>query len=190
MQLAARVRLVLARRPWIYWVAVAALAGAAGLGVERRLAAVDEARERWATSRSAVVAAHDHEPGDPLVVRHVELPEAAIPELAVERLPPTARATQRIAAGEVVVELDVSPGDGPAAAAGPDTLVVAVEDPLARHLPIGQAVLVAADGAVLADRAAVVEVVDDVAFVAMDPEAAPAVADAARRGAVALLLVP
>ena len=43
----ARVRHVLARRPWLYWLGVAAVAGAIGLVALRAAAAVDDARRRW-----------------------------------------------------------------------------------------------------------------------------------------------
>lgn len=190
MQLAARVRLVLARRPWLYWLAVAGLAAGIAFGVERRLAQVDAARERWSPTTAVPVAVHDHRPGDPLVVRLVELPRAAVPDRAVGRVPAGARATQRIAAGEVVVDLDVLPAEGPAAGARPGTLVVPIPDPLAADLAIGQGLQVVAEGIVLAERATAVDVAGEVVFAAVDPADAPLVAAAVERGTATLLLVP
>lgn len=193
MNVAATVRRFLARRPWVYWLVVVALAAFVGAGVVRQSRSVEEARRRWDTVRSVVVATDDHEPGAPVTertTRTVDLPIGAVPPSALERLSGDARARQRIAAGEIVVEVDVTLGPGPAAGADPGTLVVPVVDPLARDLPTGQLVVVAADGIVLADTAQVVAVRDDVAYVAVPPPAAPAIAAAARGDTVSLMYVP
>jgi len=190
MQVAARARLFLARHPSVYWLAVAVLAATVAFGVSRRLADIDAARERWAAGRTVFVAAGDHQPGDPLDARAVELPAAAIPPSAVDQLTPDARARQHIVDGEIVVARDIMPPTGPAAGAEPGTLVVPIVDPLATDVRIGLRVQVVAEGLVLADVATVVEVDGDVAFVAVEPTSAPVVAAAARDGTASLLYVP
>ena len=52
----ARLRHVLARRPWLYWLGVAVVALAIGLVAVRAAASVDEARRRWGTTREVAVA--------------------------------------------------------------------------------------------------------------------------------------
>ena len=44
MHVAARARLVLARRPWIYWAVVAALATIAAIAVQGQLASIEAER--------------------------------------------------------------------------------------------------------------------------------------------------
>ncbi len=190
MQIAARARLFLARHPSVYWVAVVVLAAGVAAGVRGQLRAVEAARERWAEFDQVLVAVREHDPGDVLATRAVELPVAAIPPSALDRPPPGARATQRINLGEIVVAADVMPPEGPAAGASPGTIVVPIADPLAREVRIGLDVRIAAEGLVLAADATVVEVIDDIVFVAVDPADAALVADAARRDTASLLYVP
>ncbi len=189
MHVAARVRLFLARRPWVYWLVVVLCAAGVGLGVRAAINDLDDARESWGTTRSVLVARRDHQPGDHLDAMRVELPEAALPPTAVDAIPPEQRLRQRVAAGEVLVEADFV-AEGPAARADPGTIVVAVSDPLARDLVIGSEVVVAADGVVLADPAVVVELIDEIAFVAVDPADAALVAAAARLDTASVLYRP
>ena len=119
MNFVARIRHVLARRPWLYWLAVPVLAASAGLVVADATAGVDAARRSWGTTRPVVVAAVDVAPGQ-LLTDHVEVrtrPEPMVPAGAVSDLPSTATARQRIAAGEIVMAHDV------AAIAGPRALI-------------------------------------------------------------------
>ncbi len=179
-QLGPRIRLGLARRPWIRWVIVVAIAGATGLTVAQQLARVDAARESWTTTQEVAVAARDHAPGDPIEMTRIELPIAALAPTAVTTPEPDARARQHIASGEVIVAADLTVGIGPAAGAADDTVVVPVSDPLVVNAPIGAAVAIYSDGLVLADSAEIVAVDLDVAFIAVDPADAPLVAAAAQ----------
>ena len=90
----------------------------------------------------------------------------------------------------MLTELDVTAAPGPAARATPGTVVVALSDPLSRGVVIGLTVQVAADGLVIAETATVVDVADDVIFVAVDASAAPTVAVAAQQGIASLLYLP
>jgi hypothetical protein len=190
MHVAASARLVLARRPWIYWAVVVALAGLGAAAVHGEMASIAAERGRWGATRVVMVARHQLEPGDQIAADLVALPVAVIPERALEQAPTDARVRQRVAAGEVLTDLDVTGRDGPAAIAERGTVVVALSDPLAREVVAGLRVQVAADGLVIAGRATVTGVVDDVVFVAVATGEAPAVAAAAQRGIASLLYLP
>ncbi len=190
MHVAARARLVLARRPWIYWAVVATLALLAAATVQRQIGSIATERGRWGATRTVLVAAQHHEPGDVAVVEPVVLPVAALPDGALDELAEGAVVRQRMAAGEVVTRLDVTTRAGPATLAEPGTVVVALSDPLARDVAVGLAVQVSADGLVVADDATVTGIVDDVVFVAVDERDGPSVAAAAQRGVASLLYLP
>jgi hypothetical protein len=190
MHVAARARLVLARRPWIYWVVVAVLATLAATAMRNEMASIASERDRWGSTRAVLVAAHQLEPGDPIVADLVLLPLAALPTTALGEFPEGGTVRQRVAAGEVLTELDVTTSDGPAALADPGTVVVALSDPLARHVIVGLDVQVTADGLVVADEARVTGIVDDVIFVAVSERDGPTVAAAAQQGIASLLYVP
>lgn len=190
MHVAARARLVLARRPWIYWLCVAALAAIVAWSVNDRLTAIERARDGWGATRTVLVADGPLEAGDTIVVRRVELPIAAVPEAALSELTPSARMRQRAADGEVLTSFDVVSRPGPGAAADTGEIVVGVSDPLARDVAVGITVQVVADGLVLAGSGRVVEVVDDVVFVAVDERDGPIVAAAAQQGIASLLYLP
>ncbi len=190
MHVAARARLVLARRPWIYWAGVATFAALAALAVHDEMASIAAERNSWGATRSVLVARHRLEPGDPIAADVVAMPVAVLPVGALSDDPGGARARQRVAAGEVLTELDVTSASGPAALAEPGTVVVALADPLARNVVPGLRVHVAADGLVVAESAEVTDVADDVIFVAVSERDAPGVAAAAQQGIASLLYVP
>ena len=187
---AARVRLTLARRPWAYWLIVAALAAVPALAVQGHLARLDEARRSWDETRPVLVAATALGPGDQILANTVDLPLALLPDGALGELPEGARLRQRVADGEVLTELDISDRRGPASLADDGTVVVALADPLGRGAAIGLEVRVAADGVVLARSATVVDVVDEVVFVAVDAGDGAVVAAAAQQGIASLLYLP
>lgn len=190
MQLTARMRFVLARRPWIYWTIVAVLAAAAAGVVHAELRSIGERRDAWGETRHVLVADGDLDPNGPLRLREVTLPAAAVPASALGEVPRDARLRQHVADGEVLVDVDVVHESGPAARATDGTVVVALVDPLMRGVRPGERVQVAAAGHVIADRAIVVDVVDDVAFVAVRPADAARVADAAQANSASLLYLP
>ena len=190
MHIAVRARRLLARRPWIYWCACVVLAFGTAAIVRQQLLELDEARQRWGTTRDVLVATVDHEPGQQLQFEHVAVPLALVPANAVSDMDGGAVTRQRIAAGEIIVDRDTSAPIGPAALADSGTLVVGVSDPLARDVAVGLDVQVSADGVVLAERGRIVDRADDIVFVAVDASAAPMVALAAHDGKVSLLFVP
>ncbi len=190
MHVVARARLVLARRPWVYWAAVATLAALAAAAVHGEMTSIAAERDRWGSTRTVLVARHQLEPGDPVAADLVALPVAVLPRDALAEIPEDASVRQRVAAGEVLTELDTTSRAGPATLAEPGTVVVAISDPLARGVVAGLHVQVAADGVMISERAEVTGVVDEVVFVAVDEREAPTVAAAALQGLASLLYLP
>jgi hypothetical protein len=190
MHVAARARLVLARRPWIYWVVVATFATLAAVAVQSEMASIAAERTSWGSTRTVLVASHQLEPGDAIVAELVDFPVAVLPEGSLTEQPVAGVARQRVAAGAVLTALDITSRTGPAALAEPGSVVVALSDPLARNSAAGLRVRVAADGVILADSAEVTHVADDVVFVAVDDIDAAAVAAAAQQGIASLLYLP
>lgn len=190
MHVAARARLVLARRPWIYWSLVATLAVLAAGAVRSEMSSIAAERDAWGTTRLVLVAQRQLEPGDPVAADLVALPIAALPQDALGDQPAGAVVRQRVASGAVLTELDVTTRTGPATLAEPGRVVIALSDPLARDVEPGLRVHVAADGLLLAEDAAVTGTVDDVVFVAVTGAEAPIVAAAAQQGIASLLYLP
>jgi hypothetical protein len=190
MHAAARVRLVLARRRWLYWLIVAVFAAVVASTVQGHVARLDEARRSWDESRRVLVAAAALSPDDPILTRTIDVPLALLPVGALQVVPPGARLRQRVADGAILTDVDIADRPGPAAFAAEHTVVVALSDPLARDVGVGLDVQVAADGIVLADAATVVDVVDDVVFVAVRAGDGAVVAAAAQQGIASLLYLP
>lgn len=190
MPVAATARLFLARRPWVYWAAVTVLTALIVFVVHDRMAALEAERASWGTTRRVLVADRPLAPGEPIAATMTDLPVAVIPAGAMTDLPSTARLRQRVAEGAVLVDVDVTAGPGPAAGADADTVVVAVHDELAASLTIGLAVQVAADGLVIADVATIVDLTDDVVYIAVEPADAAMVAAASGADLATLLFLP
>jgi hypothetical protein len=190
MSIAARLRLGLARSPWLYWAIVAVLAGTAGLLVLRAASGVDAARESWGKTRQVVVARHTIEPGAPLdgSVINREVPSPVVPGDAVSDLDTDAVARQRIAAGEIVVIHDVSPNAAPQSLIPDGWLAVAVSEPVASGASVGDTVSVATGGIVLAADGLVVDIVGEALLVAVPAGEAAQVAQAASTGDIAILI--
>lgn len=190
MHVTARARRFLARRPWVYWLVVALIATTIALVVRAQLGAVDDARAAWGRTRRVLVADVMLEPGGMAEVTGVELPEAMIPDGALTEWPADAMLRQRVAAGEVLVDIDLGTLPGPAALAAPGTAVVALSDPLSRGLTIGLDVQIAADGLTIAAGGVIVGLVDEVVFVAVPHGDAATVAAAAQAGLASLVYLP
>jgi hypothetical protein len=192
MNLVARVRHVLARRPWLYWLGVFVLAAIAGLIVADAAARVDAARRSWGVTRPVVVAVADVAPGEALddLTEMQPLPEPMVPAEALSVLPAERTARQHIAAGEIVTAHDV------AATAGPRSLIpdgwqaVPVAEPVPSGVAVGDDVAVASGGIVVADEGVVVGALADGVLVAVPADAAAQVAQAAATAELTLLLKP
>jgi hypothetical protein len=187
----ARLRHVLARRPWLYWAAVVVLAAGIALAAASAVAGVDDARRAWGATRQVVVAATDLAPGDPLAGRTEQQshPLPMVPPRALEAAPPDAVARQHVAAGEVLVDLDLAAGQVPVALIPEGWLGVPVAEQVPTGAAIGDHVAAASGGTVLAAEAVVVSRGDGTLVVAVPADEAPAVAVAASTGDLTLLLV-
>jgi hypothetical protein len=188
----ARARHVLARRPWLYWVAVVALAAGAALAAGHAAASVDDARRQWGATRDVVVATADLAPGDPLAGR-VELssrPGPMIPSGAVTTVEPTARARQHVSTGEILVRPDIAAAGSPQDLIPAGWTAVAVAEAVPSGAHVGDAVSAASGGAVLAEHGVVVGRSAEVVLVAVPTAEAAQVAAASAGGELALLLQP
>jgi hypothetical protein len=188
----ARARHVLARRPWLYWSAVLALAGLAGWTVAGAAADVEQARRAWGATREVVVATEDLVPGEPLS-GHVDVrsrPAPAVADAAVTSVPPGAMARQHVAAGETLVEADIAPAGGPQALIPTGWAAIAVAEAVPVGAAIGDRVTLVGGGVVLAAEGLVVGQATDALLVAVPADEAPPVADASSAGELALLLLP
>jgi hypothetical protein len=188
----ARVRHVLARRPWLYWLAVAVLAAIAGLVVADAASGVDAARRAWGTTRSVVVAAVDVAPGTDLegVTEVRSLPAPMVPAGAVAELPVEATARQVLAAGEIVMTHDVAATTGPQALIPDGWRAVPVAEPFPSGAAVGDEVAAASGGIVVAGEGVVVGLLAEGVLVAVPVDVAPQVAHAAATGELTLLLAP
>jgi hypothetical protein len=188
----ARLRHVLARRPWLYWLAVLALAGAAGLVVADAAAGVDAARRSWGTTRQVLVTAVDVAPGETLSGRVAvrSVPEPMIPPDALEDVAPTAIARQRLAAGEMVMAHDVAATGGPQALIPDGWRAVAVAELVPSGAAAGDAVSVASGGILVTDHGMVVGDLPEGVLVAVPADVAAPIAHAAVAGDLTLLLEP
>jgi len=177
----ARVRLVVARHPWLYWMAVAALAGTVAIGVSDAMAKVDAARRSWGTQQSVWTATNRIEPGQTITAERVQVPRAVVSSDAAEASPVGAIAKQHIAAGEIVTDADVAvPGT---AGLIPDGWVAFAVPESVEHFAAGEHVNVYTTDRLISGGV-VVDAGDSDVMVAVAADAAPMMATALQSGAV------
>jgi len=183
-----RVRLVLARRPSLYWLAVAAVAAVAGVVVSEAVAAVDDARREWGRDRPVLIAARDAVPGEPLtaMATGATRPGPMVPPAALAEPPAGAVLRQHVAAGEILVGPDVVAPGGPVALIPAGWLAVPLAEAVPTGAAVGDHVLVASGGVVLAAEGLVVGVLSDGLLVAVPGDDAPMVAAAGSDATVLL----
>ena len=189
----AMVRRLLARRPWIYWLVVAAVAAGCAIATASVLGGVDDERARWGDNAVVLVADRDVAAGEPLenLLTERRYPIAMIPPGAVTSLEAGAAARHRLGAGEIVVDVDVAATTEPRSLIPRGWLAVAIAEAVGSGSSVGDHVVVASEGIRLADDAMVVGHGDGVTVVAVPDDEAPAVAAAASSpSGVALLLRP
>jgi hypothetical protein len=185
VHLLARVRLTMARHPWIYWVVTAVVAGAVAMGTARAISAVDAQRRSWGEQATVWVASAAIEPGQPIRSDRRQVPRAMVPAGAVDVAPDDVVARQRIGTGEIITDVDVA-SPGPAGLIPEGWVAFAVPAPVA-HLASGDHVRVyAADQFVAAG--VVVDDGDSVSMVAIPVEAAPVMATALLADTVTIAL--
>ena len=189
MRLAPRLRFEIARRPWIRWLVVVTIAVGVGQITRTKLEDLDHSRTQWGESRVVMVADVAHVPGDRVQAHRKELPLAALPDGALDALPPGATTKRHLVADEIVGADDLTDITGPASTADPGTGVVALG--LSDTAPeVGVPVQVVAEGVVLADSATVVANIDGTIYVAVPIETAPIVAAAAHSNTATLVYLP
>jgi len=181
----ARIRVTVARHPWMYWLAVATLAAIVTTGVMRAMAGVDAARRSWGTQHAVWTTTGEIEPGQPITAEQRDVPAAVVPGNAVDTSPVAAIAKQHIATGEIVTKADVTV-DGPAGLI-PDGSVAFAVPASVPHFSIGDHVDVYTTDRLISGGV-VVDTSDSDVMVAIAADAAPALATALQAGAVTLAL--
>ena len=101
-----RVRMVLARRPWLYWAMAASLAAIAGLQVWSASDDATRTRDAWGTTRAVWVVIDDAAPGRPVAAERRDYPAAMVPVAALDAAPTAPVAARPLIAGTVL-----APGD-------------------------------------------------------------------------------
>jgi len=188
-----RVRRLLARRPWLYWLAIGVLATAAYAALAARSRAYDAARDRWADTGPVLVARRPIAPGDELAgaVARAEWPRALRPADALIGIDPDAVARQHVGVGEVVTAVDVAPLTGPLALVPDGWVVVPVVEAPSSGATLGERVRVVSGGIVVSADARVVGTIGpDVTLVAVPDADAATVSAAVEARAVVLVRRP
>ncbi len=108
MFLLPRLRLLLARRPWLYWLCAATCATIAAGSVASARGAAADARDGWGDTREVWVTTADVATGAALLPERRSYPVAMVPPDAVASWPVPAVAAHPLAKGEVVVAGDLA----------------------------------------------------------------------------------
>lgn len=181
MSVLPRVRLQLARRPWIYWLVVGLCSLVAWWSVLAAQQDARHARQVWGQSRTVYVADRALQPGDPVVATEQQYPVAMVPASAIDALPPDSRLVRAVAVGEVLVAADLA-ADWAAPA---DWVVFAVEADPAPQLIVGDTVVVYGQGLRWCDGV-ITALGDGVVEVAVPPDDAEAVSAQLALGEIVL----
>jgi hypothetical protein len=179
----------LARRPWLYWLAVAGVAAATFASVGAHARRVDRAAAEWGATRPVLVARTALAPGDPVVGDWREYPVALVPESALEAGGGDRIARHRLEPGEIVT-LGDTVGGGPLAHLPDGWLAVAVIESPHSGARLGDRVQLAADGITLAAEAIVVGESGDATLIGVPAAIAALVPLAAEHGSLAVLRMP
>jgi Flp pilus assembly protein CpaB len=182
-------RRLLARRPWLYWAAVVAVAAATSAAVRSHAAGIDRAIAEWGATRPVLVTRVALSPGDPVVGDWREYPESLIPDTALTPADGQRLARHHLDPGEIITVGDTV-GGGPLARLPDGWLAVAViESPPSGAGP-GDRVQLASDGITLAGEAIVIGTAADATLIGVPSEIAPLVPLAAQQGTLAVLRLP
>lgn len=186
MHLLASIRWWLVRARWPVWGALAAVALIAGWMTGRHVTALDEARRSWGETRAVWVSVADIEPGESLKAQRRDYPAAVVPARAITSPPAVAVARQRLAAGQILTDVDVSPA-GPAALIPDGWIAVPVADESGSFRP-GDSLVAFADGRQIAAGVVVASSAQHVTIAVPAPDAA-VLAGAVAEGRVSLGLL-
>jgi hypothetical protein len=187
------IRRILAARPWIHWLLVAASGATVVWSVADHGRSVERARNEWGATREVWVAGSDLAPGDTIEVEARAMPVAMVPDAVVifvgdDSVEGVAR--QHVAEGEMLTLSDLAAADGPGALVPAGWVAVPVVETPSSGASVGDRVQVASDGFVLSTDALVVGHFDQSTLVAVSGQEAAAVAAADDAGALTLLLTP
>ncbi len=180
-------RLMMARHPWVYWLAILAIACTVSIGTARALGEVDAARRSWGQQQTVWTATIFIDPGQPITADRRDVPRAFVPAGAVVDSPNSSIARQRIGPGEIVTAADVA-ATGTAALIPAGSVAFAVATTV-DHFAIGDHVVVYAGDQFVAAGAIVGDSESEL-LVAVPADAAPAMAAALLADAVTLALSP
>ena len=99
MRLLPRLRLLLARRPWLYWLVVGLCASVVWLSVSAAAEGVEAERARWGTTQRVWVTSAPVAAGSSVVAVARDYPQAMVPSAALTE-EPVGVATHALAAGD------------------------------------------------------------------------------------------
>lgn len=194
-----RLRIALARRPWVVWLLVGLGSVGAAVAMNSQLNAARAERSAWGESRTVLVASGPVSAGTPASAAGLQerrLPIAALPPTAPDHLPNGAVIVRDLAVGEVVVPADVAQGDPRFALVPPGDVLVAIARPeVMAPITPGDAVEVTSidrDGRATRTPAIVVAVSPTTVLLAIAADDAPIVAAqrADSSAPAGLILVP
>jgi hypothetical protein len=183
MHVLPRIRMMVARHPWIYWIVIMALAGSVGLGAARAVAAVEAERRSWGDQATVWVATAEVAAGQPIRAESRPVPRAVVPSDAVTKPPAGAIARQRIGRGEMVTSSDVSVSGS--AGLVPNGWVALAVSATVEHFAIGDRVNVYAGDRFVTDGS-IIEIGETELMVAVPGEAAPDVATGVQADTVSI----
>ncbi len=191
MRWMSRMRMTVARHPWIHWAFVALLATAIGGSIAIGLAGVRREREAWGMTRTVLVATRAIVPGEPVVdaVEPRDVPVALVPAAAVATVDAAATAIRFVGVGEMLVAPDIVARPGPGAVLPDGWLAIDIADVDNPSLfAVGDSAVVLAGGRAIAAHAVVVAVTGTDVVVGVSARDAGAVADAANQRSAVIAL--
>ena len=183
----ARVRLMVARHPWIYWAATAVVAGVVAFGAANTFAGVDAARRSWGRQTEVWMSTSAIEPGQPITAAAHQVPVAVVPVAATHEDPAGMIARQRMGPGEIVTDNDVSSGGSVGLI--PAGWVAFAVPASGEHFATGDHLEVYS-GQQLVGPGLAIDVDESDVMVAVTTSAAPALAAALLADSVTLALTP
>jgi hypothetical protein len=139
LHLAVRLRRLLARRPWIRWLVIATCAATAGIGLQGKVAALNEAKDRWDGGALVYVLRHDVVAGSEIRREDVEQRLVApdlVPLGAATSFGEPVTARHAMGRGEIVSTTHVGQAVGPAGLLRPGAVGVAVPLPIGSSVPL------------------------------------------------------
>lgn len=172
-------------RRW-YWALVVALVLASFWSLRARTTAASQDRAAWGTGVAAWCAQRAIAPGDTLsdAVNRCDVPAGLVPDSAIEA--PDGVAAQSIDAGSVVTDVDVASTGGPLGLAPDGWVAVTVTESVPSGATVGDRVMLASEGIVVADDAVVVDRPDGAVLIAV-PRALAATVAAASDGNISVI---